>query len=138
MYDIELLDIRLRKTPTGRKIVEEVSRHVGEIGFLINHHRPTMVTWQRNKGPEFISSVLKSGFDESSPIDKEIEGVTLSALVRRMAATLQEIGSPELKRAITQYLSLVLRMIQDCNSLQDVFRKVEEMDHLATENQMAQ
>ena len=138
MYSLDTLDIRLRKTATGRKVVDVVVLYSEEVAYLINHHRGVMVTWNRNHGPEFISNVLKSGFEKDYQLNKEINGISITTLIRRMGAVLQDAGSSELRKAVGQYFFLALKMANECSSLEEVIQRIERMDglHPSSENEV--
>lgn len=123
-YDLDMLDMELRKTEIGRQVVAIFNRHIDEVFFLVSHHRQVMVAWQRNQGPAFISAFLESGAAEGRPIPKEINGVTHTALIRRMTAALQEAGSPELRKAVGDHAGLVMEWVSDCDSIEMLLNKL--------------
>ena len=129
-YDIDQLDIELRKTEAGTRILQVFNRHVDEVFYLVGHHRQVMVTWQRNQGPAFISSVLETGFSPDSRVKQEINGVTFSALLRRMAAALQDAGSPALREAVGKHTALVLRWAEKCSSLRELLEELKRSNAL--------
>jgi len=124
MYRIELYEQELRATTKGREIHDLITKHFSEISTLINHNREVTITWQRNKGPLFFTQFMASGFDPEITIKQEHENVHLSSLIRRMAVTLQDAGSPSLREAIDRYLLIVLEYAETCDSLRQVFEKL--------------
>lgn len=128
MYRIEVLEDKLKATPTGRRIAAVFAEHVHEVMLLINHNRQVTVTWHRNHGPEFIGSAVKSGFEENFQVVREIEGVTLVQLLRRMASALQDVATPGLKKAIGEHYALVLHWAQQFSSLQEVLDEIARID----------
>ena len=128
MYRLELLEIQLLKSATGRKVRTIIEEQAEEVMMLINKNRAVTSIWHRNKGPEFITTAFQSGIDENIKIPKEIEGIKLSTLLRRMAAVLQEYGSPFLKKAIGDHSLMVLNWSQNNSSLKDLFRELKMMD----------
>ena len=128
MYRLEVLEEQLVATPLGRQIRDVFEEHVEEVMMLINHNRRVTVVWHRNLGPEFITHAVRSGVEKDFEVPREIKGVHLTTLLRRMAAVLQENGSPGLARAIGNYSVLVLNWAQRCNSLHQVFDEIKKLD----------
>jgi len=124
MYRLEQYEHELKSTPKGKEILELITRHIDEVSALINHNREVMVTWQRNKGAIFFAQFMGSGFDDSIILKKEVSGVHLTSLVRRMAAVLQDYGSISLINAIDAYLLPVLEYTETTDSLQKLFQKL--------------
>jgi len=126
MYRVEVFEHELQSTVRGREILELITSHFEEINRLISHNRHVIVTWQRNKGAEFLSQLLGSGFDPGLSVDKEIDGIQLTSLIRRMAVVLQDHGSPSLVKTIDKYFLLVLGYAESCNSLAEVFQRLRQ------------
>jgi len=126
MYRIEAFEEELRSTAEGRHILELLGCHFEEVTRLINHNRHVVVTWQRNKGADFLSQWLGSGFDSEVAVKKEIDGIQLTSLIRRMAVVLQDHGSPSLVKTIDKYSLVVLGYAESCNSLAEVFEKLRQ------------
>ncbi len=124
MYRLELYEQELRSTAKGREILELITKHIDEVSRLINHNREVIVTWQRNNGAIFFSQFMGSGFDTNMAVKREVEGIHMASLIRRMAVVLQDHGSPSLVKAIDQYLLFVLAYAETSMSLQDVFQKL--------------
>ena len=133
MYDIDLLDIELRKTEAGSRLLSVFNVHVDEVFYLVSHHRQVKVAWQRNQGPAFVSGFLESGASPEAAFKKEINGVSLQTLIRRMAVALQDAGSPPLRKAIGDHIALILEWTNACNSLNDVLEKLKNSEALARE-----
>lgn len=127
MYRLEPYELELKSTPKGREILTLIMTHIDEVSNLINHNREVMVTWQRNKGALFFSQFMASGFETKVSVSKEVGGIRLSSLIRRMAAVLQDYGSPSLVSAIDQCLLPVLNYAETSDSLQYVFQKLREL-----------
>lgn len=130
---IDPFEIELNRTETGRAIVEMVRVHAKEILMLINHNRSVKVVWHRNHGPEFIASALRSGYEDDYFIEAEIEGVTVVQLLRRMAAALLEIGSPDLRKMIGTHYAMVMHWAQRHQNLRAVFNEIAELDAAKTQ-----
>lgn len=128
MYRIEKLEARLTKTPTGRQIAAVFEVHVEEVMMLINNNRKVMVAWHRNHGPEFIGSAVRSGYEDGFRVLQEVQGVSLSQLIRRMAAVLQDLGTPALKKVIGDHFAMVLNWAQHFTSLNEVLEEIQKMD----------
>jgi len=121
---LEHFEKELGASSRGREILAVVRSHIDEVNELVNKNRTVMVAWQRNHGPRFLMSAVDSGFDENTPVTKEIEGVTLQGLLLRMADALQQAGSPELKASIARYAAPALTAAEECVSVADVFGRI--------------
>lgn len=128
MYRLEVLEEQLVATPLGRQIRDIFEEHVEEVMMLINHNRQVMVIWHRNLGPEFINYAVRSGMEKDFEVPREIKGIQLATLLRRMAAALQENGSPALAQAIGNYSVMVLNWAHRCKSLHQVFDEIKKLD----------
>ena len=126
MYRIELYEQELQATATGREILALIERHFEEVSRLINHNRKVIVAWQRNKGAVFFSQFMGSGFDPEVTVKKEVDGIRLNSLIRRMAVVLQDHGSPSLVKTIDKYFLVVLGYAESCNSLNQIFQKLRQ------------
>lgn len=124
MRKLEYFETELSSSPTGRELLEVVRSHIDEVNALVNGNRTVMVAWQRNHGPRFLMAAMDSGFDEHTPIRKDIDGVTLQRLLLRMADALQQAGSRALARTVAQYASAVLTAANECASLHDLFLRI--------------
>jgi hypothetical protein len=121
MRKLEYFERELKASPTGREILAVVWSHVDEVNALVNRNRTVMVAWQRNLGPRFLMSAMDSGFDEHTPVAKEIDGITLQRLLLRMADALQQAGSPALKASVARYTAPALGLADRCASLTELF-----------------
>lgn len=126
MVKLELFERELNNTIGGRKIMAELAGNMDEVLHLINRNREVMVVWQRNKGPQFFADILASGFEPKAVVVKQIGDVSLAALIRRMAAALQENGSAGLKRLIYNYFLTIINEVQTSDNLYQVFLKLRE------------
>lgn len=125
MHRIERYERELQSTEKGRELLNVILDHFDEVSKLINHNREVMVTWQRNNGAAFFSQFMKSGFDNDAIMDKEVNGVHITSLLRRMATVLQDHGSISLVNAIDRYFLGVLAYTENVNSLQQIFQKLK-------------
>lgn len=132
MYRLEVIEAELQESPTGRQVIDLFTRHVDEVMMLINHNREVTVAWHRNHGPEFIGTAVQSAFEMDVTIPQEVEGVSLPTLLRRMAAVLQDNGSPSLRQTIGEHFGLVMKMAQECNSLRQVLGLIRNVDFPTT------
>ena len=128
MYRLEKLENQLIETATGRQIRDLFEEHVEEVMMLINNNRNVKVSWHRNQGPEFINHAVKSGIEQGFEIPDEIKGIHKMTLLRRMAAAIQESGSPMLRQVIGKYTAIILNWAQRSNSLHQVFEEIKNMD----------
>lgn len=127
MYRIDVLEDRLKTTPMGRQIAAVFETHFEEVMLLINQRREVTVTWHRNHGPAFTGSIVRSGFEQGYTFTREIEGVTLTQMIRRMAAALQDAGTPALKKAIGEHYALITHWAQSHESIEQVFLEIERL-----------
>ncbi len=121
---LEYFENELNASHTGRQILNVVRSHIDEVNELVNKNRTVMVTWQRNNGPRFLMSAMDSGFDERTPVQKDIDGVTLQRLVLRMADALQRTGSRALATTVSRYTGFALMAANECESLADLFGRI--------------
>jgi hypothetical protein len=98
-----IMQRRMEETPFGRDVGAQVRIHLPEVIGLVNHHRAVMVAWQRVQGPAFLAQWMNGVRNPSVAVPKEINGVTMTSAVLRLAAVLGEYGSPSLQRAIDTY-----------------------------------
>ena len=124
MRKLEYFEDELDASPLGREILEVIRRHMDEVTQLVNHNRTVMVAWQRNHGPQFLTSAMDSGFDANTPVRKEIDGVSLERLLLRMGDALQQSGSRELAATVGRYASTALAAARECVSLADLFARI--------------
>jgi hypothetical protein len=124
MRKLEYFENELNASPTGREMLGVVYTHMDEVTTLVNGNRAVTVAWQRNHGPRFLTSAMDSGFDEHTPVRKEIDGVSLQTLLLRMADALQQSGSRELAATIGRYAAPVMTAASDCVSLSDLFGRI--------------
>lgn len=125
---LEYFEKELSASPKGREILDVVRSHIDEVNDLVNKNRTVMVAWQRNNGPRFLMSAMDSGFDEDTPVRKEIDGVTLQRLLLRMADALQQSGSRALAATVARYTGLALSTATECESLTDLFGRIRRGD----------
>lgn len=128
MRKLEYFEKELNRSPTGREILALVRTHMDEVNELVNRNRTVMVTWQRHHGPRFLLSTMDSGFDAHTPVQKEIDGVTLPQLVLRMADALQQAGSRPLADVVARHTRLALTAAHECVSLNDLFGRIRAGD----------
>jgi hypothetical protein len=133
LYDIDNLDIELRKTAAGKKLLSVFNAHVDEVFYLVGHHRQVMVAWQRNQGPAFVAEFLQSTDSPQVPFKKEINGVSVQTLIRRMAVALQDAGSPPLRKAIGEHIALVMEWANACNNMNDVLERLKNAEAVRPE-----
>lgn len=124
MRKLEFFEDELGASPGGRELLSVVRSHMDELNALVNNNRTVMVAWQRNNGPRFLMSAMDSGFNENTPVAKEIDGVTLQRLLLRMADALQQTSSRPLAATIARYAAPVMNAANECNSLAEVFDRI--------------
>ncbi|MEO8335393.1 MAG: hypothetical protein ABI664_10490 [bacterium] len=124
MRKLEYFEEELNASPLGREMLGVIRSHMDEVTSLINGNRAVMIAWQRNHGPRFLTLAMDSGFDASTPVRKEIDGVRLQQLLLRMADALQQSGSRALAATIARYASPVMTAATDCDTLRGLFDRI--------------
>jgi hypothetical protein len=128
MQKIEYFEDKISGSPAGKEVIRIIQENIREVMNLINKNRAVMTIWQRNHGPEFIKSVLDGGEDiDNFQFQKQINDVSLQDLLLRMADALQDNGSIRLRKLIADYTLPVLVVARDCNSLNEVFFKINNI-----------
>jgi hypothetical protein len=122
---LEDFEDKLRKTEGGNDLLKLINNNRVEILQLINHKRPVTVIWHHSQGPAFTAHFMNSLKDAKYIIPKEEKGITLKMLVIKMAAVLQEYGSPQLKEAIDKHAGDLLYYAEDCKSAKSLLSKVK-------------
>ncbi len=120
----------LSQSEMGREILTQFVENIEEGIKLVNKHRECMVAWQRVKGPVFISLETDLKEDEPYVIRKEIEGVKLTEMIMRMGEAFVLYGSPQLSAAVKKYTARLLAYARECNTLEDVIKKINEMHYV--------
>jgi hypothetical protein len=121
---IEYFSDQLKTSDLGREVLAVVRKHSEEVLYLVNHNRPTMVCWQRHHGPEFIRSIVNSGFEENAEFIKEVNGIPLESLLLNMAEALTDNGTIELKTTIGKYAAMVLNIARETRSLRELIDRI--------------
>ncbi len=124
MRKLEYFEDELQSSTAGREILRVVMTHMDEVTRLVSSNRTVMVAWQRNRGPQFLMSAVDSGFDATTRVRKEIDGITLQRLLLRMADALQQSGSRPLGATIARYATPVMNVAAECESLSDLFARI--------------
>jgi hypothetical protein len=133
LYDVDKLDIELRKTEAGSRLLKVFNAHVDEVFYLVGHHRQVMVAWQRYQGPAFVAGFLGSGTSPDVAFKKMINGIHVTTLIRRMAVALQDAGSPALRKAIGDHIALIMEWTEACNSMNEVLERLKATEALSGE-----
>lgn len=127
---IEYFEDQLKVSAAGRQVLQLVRQHGHEVMYLISKNRPTMVCWQRNHGPQFVKSLVDSGFEDDTYFIKSVDGTPLETLILYMAEVLQDYGSPELKTAIGEYAPMVLKMARETHSLKEIIYRINNIQNM--------
>ena len=117
----------LERTESGQHWLDLLRRHAPEVKHLVNHHRAAQVAWQRSQGPAFVAHLLKSARDASHRVPLEIGGMRAENAVLTMAAVLQEHGSAELARAISEHYLTALQCSQRVESAQALLANAQRI-----------
>jgi hypothetical protein len=114
----------LESSATGARVRELYDAHDSEIYHLVNHDRRVKLVWHRSHGPAFVARLLGGLRDLGQPIPREIEGLTIEALIRRMAEALRERGSRGLVATVNDYLAPVLDAVERSATLDELLARV--------------
>jgi len=125
---LEYFEDQLLTSPQGRKVLAVLHRHADEVLYLVQKNRPTMVCWQRHYGPQFIKSIVDSGFEEKKSYVKKVKDVTLEELALKMSEVLQDYGSVGLKKSIAQYGLYIIRSLKETDSLKQIINSIHQYE----------
>ena len=114
------LEDKLNATESGADLLQLITSNRSEILDLINHKRPVTILWHHSQGPAFTAHFMNSLKDTKYVIPKDVNGVTLKMLVIKMAAVLQEYGSPKLKTDIDKHISDLLHYAEHLKSIRSL------------------
>jgi hypothetical protein len=117
---------RARQTRGGRALIALIERHAAEVQDLVFRCRAVTVVWHRHRGPNFVALLARSVGDPTSVLPAESGGISLSRLITAMAAALRRHGSPGLRVDVATHEQWLLGVIDGCDSLDDVFARLEE------------
>jgi len=123
---LEYFEDQLDETALGREVLSVIEKHADEVMGLINHNRPVIVAWNRNKGPAFIKSFMDSGYEEDQPFVREVDGVSMQRLLLAMSEQFMDYGSIELKASIGKYAHMVFKIAAKANSLAEIMKMIRE------------
>jgi hypothetical protein len=114
----------LKSHPFGASLVELFQRHEPEIGGLIAKNRTMQVAWHRSGGPGFLARLLDGLESIDHPIPKETPVMTTEAALARLAAVLEEKGSPELKAAVADLHPIVVEVLGASRTIRDALDRI--------------
>jgi hypothetical protein len=114
----------LESSRAGARVLELYDAHHGEIHHLVNHDRRVKILWHRSHGPAFVARLLGGMRDLGQPIPREVEGLPIEELIRRMAEAFRERGSPGLVATVNDYLAPVLELLERSRTLDELLARV--------------
>jgi hypothetical protein len=117
---------RLRGTEAGRRLYDAFLLHRSEVVGLVNRHRPVTIAWHRGKGPTYFAHVAENARHPGHRIPFEVEGVSRTDLLERMAQALLEAGSAPLRAAVERHRDEVLALVDDFDDLHELVGRFEE------------
>lgn len=117
----------LEHTECGQRWLELIRVHAAEVRRLVNQHRATKVAWQRSQGPGFLAHFLKSARDGAHRVPREIGGARLENVIVTMAAALQQHGSQELAKAVSEHYLTALECAGSAESAEDALANVRRL-----------
>jgi hypothetical protein len=128
-----LLGLRdaFRRTQNGREL-HDVFGHVRrEIGYLIRNVRPVTVTWHRTQGPGFMAHTLNHLRGDGDSVPLEINGISRTEMLERMAHVLAIHGSKPLRAAIERYHDELLPILADSLTANDCMARFAALEERA-------
>ena len=124
MHHLDEIEDQLVEFELGRQLLKVVYPVAEEVIDLINYEREVTVTWHRNQGPAFFGYIIKSAFDQEVVIPREIAGVKLTTLLRRLASIMQHYGSLELQNTISEHLVLILKTAEKMHNTKKLLNEL--------------
>jgi hypothetical protein len=110
----------LKKLKHGPMALAIVDAHQDEVLRLVNTNRACKAAWQRWEGPSFLAAFRRSSQNQKGPLPKTANNVSLPNFIIAMAAVLETHGSAEIAAAIRLQLPLVLEVIHEAQTFQDL------------------
>jgi hypothetical protein len=120
----EELTRQLDRSAVGRRALALFKEHGREINELLNDNRQVKVAWHRYQGPAFTGHFVKSAREPGHVIPAEIDGVSPTNTLIRMAVVLREHGSAALAAAVDECTVPFLNVISGATSLRDALENV--------------
>lgn len=116
-----LLTLRdaLRESERGRELHRVFANVRREIGYLVRNSRPVKVAWHRCQGPAFLAHTLKHLKGDVETVPFEINGITRTQLLTRMAELLSEYGSNPLRDSIQRYADELLPVLATARTVHE-------------------
>ncbi len=135
----QLLLRRLRRTLSqtepGTVALNLILEFRFEVMHLIQQQRAVGVVWQRKQGPAFVAALFRSLKEPAYRIPREIEGVTVQALLMSMATVLDEHGSQPLRAAIRQHTLSILNATSSHDTIEMMLAELAGTTALAEDGQ---
>jgi hypothetical protein len=116
------LELRLRSTPDGRRVLELYDRHHREIVELVNRERAVTVVWHRKQGPAWLAAFARSLKQPAYRIPRAIEGVDRMDALASLGAAFTRSAGPELRAEIEEHADEVLRVASSCDTVEELLR----------------
>jgi hypothetical protein len=127
---LALLQLRLRSTEEGRRALQLYDRHHREIVELVNHERAVTVVWHRKQGPAWLAAFARSLKHPAYRIPREIEGVDRADVLTSLGAAFSRSAGPELRAAIEEHADDILRVADDCDTVEELLRALPTVETL--------
>ena len=117
----------LRRSETGRALLDDLSVLQRELVHLVRACRPVKVVWHRNEGPAFLAHVMNHVRGDGDRVPLEIEGVARATLREHMADVLAMHGSLQLAEAIARHRDAIpaLAKAENIEALVEALRHEE-------------
>lgn len=116
---------RALSTTRGAEIYPLFEELREEMVGLVNRHRPATIAWHRGKGPAYLAHLAENARHPGHPIPFEIDGVTRSDLLVRLADAFDASGSPRLRAAVAAHRDELLELIDDFDDLHELVGRFE-------------
>ena len=119
----------LERTEVGRELLESVRIHAEEVRELVYHNRHVTVPWQRHQGPAFVAAMARNLKQHDETMVKEVNGISLHALLEATAAALIANGSEELRSDVRKYSELLLPILDECRTNDELIARITEIHY---------
>jgi hypothetical protein len=109
-------------------LTQLVRRHHAEVWGLIRQRRAVTVVWHRRQGPAFVAAFHRTATTPGYRVPEAIHDASLAGLLLGMAATLEEHGTPALRRDLVRHALPWISQLQECRTATELMTVVEAVE----------
>ncbi|MDT0347465.1 hypothetical protein [Streptomyces litchfieldiae] len=117
-----------RRTEKGRELHETFAQVRREIGYLVRNSRRVKVAWYRNQGPAFLTHTLNHLRGRTDSVPLEVNGVSRTELLTRMAQVLAAHGSNPLRAAVERHRDDLLHILATATTAEEAVALFADLD----------